>query len=578
LCYARNTFEQGDRTPCSQNVLSMCMRLRIGPFVLIGIAAAAFASAPTGRAFSVTGSGNTASASALMAASTSSSSSSAATEKQEALVLTASSYCASNGILMGARDLETNRPLGPNVYEPAPFSLLPTPFPRDAFDRAYRMAVPFNEVVHRAASQYEGWLRAAVKTAAEGDSAFTGRLLSLADEVVARGRSQSVALGVLRSDYMLHTGDVPADADDRVRFDQAVPLQVELNTIASSFGCLSSKITGMHQHLDSLAGSGSREGSLPANGAAEGIAEGLAAACAEYGRQRAAEAAGAGEEIVAVMVVQPGETNSVDQRDLEFLLQQKHGVRMIRRTLFELATAAEMADGDGFGGRELIVPDGDKRVAAGVVYYRAGYTPDDYPSDTEWEGRAKVEHSSAIKCPDIFYHLFGTKKIQQVLAGPGVLKQFCSSTQEEKELATTFAGLYALGEGDDGPAVEAALADPHGFVLKPQREGGGNNLYDDDLVRELKRMSYEERRAFILMQKILPPSLPGKLVRGGQIVYDGPCVCELGVFGITLRSYDAADGVILNKVVGHILRSKSDGTDEGGVAAGYAFLSSPQIL
>ena len=95
------------------------------------------------------------------------------------------------------------------------------------------------------------------------------------------------------------------------------------------------------------------------------------------------------------------------------------------------------------------------------------------------------------------------------------------------------------------------------------------------------------------MQKIMPPSVPGKLVRGGEIVYDGPTVCELGVFGISLRRYGSnsssnesgkdEDGngdeeILLNKVVGHILRAKSVQTDEGGVAAGYAFLSSPRVV
>lgn len=43
-----------------------------------------------------------------------------------------------------------------------------------------------------------------------------------------------------------------------------------------------------------------------------------------------------------------------------------------------------------------------------------------------------------------------------------------------------FAGLWGLAIGvDEGveEAVAMALADPEAFVLKPQREGGGNNLY-----------------------------------------------------------------------------------------------------
>jgi glutathione synthase len=58
-----------------------------------------------------------------------------------------------------------------------------------------------------------------------------------------------------------------------------------------------------------------------------------------------------------------------------------------------------------------------------ISYFRAGYGPEDYPTDKEWKGRSMIEQSFSIKSPNIRYHLIGTKKIQQVLALPGVLEQ-----------------------------------------------------------------------------------------------------------------------------------------------------------
>jgi len=78
------------------------------------------------------------------------------------------------------------------------------------------------------------------------------------------------------------------------------------------------------------------------------------------------------------------------------------------------------------------------------------------------------------------------------------------------------------------------------------------------------------------MQKIRPPASPGSLVRGGEIVYRGDTVCELGIFGVSVREYKTGR-VIKDVSGGHILRSKNVQTDEGGVAAGYAFLSSPRL-
>jgi glutathione synthase len=373
--------------------------------------------------------------------------------------------------------------------------------------------------------------------------------------------------------------------------ETAIPLQVELNTIASSFGCLSSKLTQLHQHLQHLTQTNYE---LPDNGAAHGIAKGLAMALEEYHRQTRSSSTTTTTTTttpaVVVMVVQPGETNSCDQRELEFLLLEHHGVRLIRRTLLDLATTT--IEGNDAGGHALLLKgnnnnndtktetDDDEVVEVGVVYYRAGYTPNDYPTELEWMGRSKVEHSAAIKCPDVFYHIVGAKKVQQALAEPGALRLFCESDSEEEDeglLSSCFAGLYALGEGEDPSTVPMALANPHSYVLKPQREGGGNNLYDDALVEALTTMTHTERGAYILMDKILPPSSPGSLVRGGTIVYNADCVCELGVFGVTLREY-GTDRILMNEAVGHILRAKSVLTDEGGVAAGYAFLSSPKLV
>jgi len=58
----------------------------------------------------------------------------------------------------------------------------------------------------------------------------------------------------------------------------------------------------------------------------------------------------------------------------------------------------------------------------GVIYFRCGYHPDQYPTEREWDARLMMERSLAIKCPSIQYHLAGTKKIQQALASPG---NFC---------------------------------------------------------------------------------------------------------------------------------------------------------
>lgn len=81
--------------------------------------------------------------------------------------------------------------------------------------------------------------------------------------------------------------------------------QVELNTIASSFGCLSTLVSRMHRHiLDRSAQPGVELGRLPQNHATEEIADAIGAAVQEYGDPDA----------VVLFVVQPDERNSYDQQ------------------------------------------------------------------------------------------------------------------------------------------------------------------------------------------------------------------------------------------------------------------------
>ena len=158
-------------------------------------------------------------------------------------------------------------------------------------------------------------------------------------------------------------------------------------------------------------------------------------------------------------MVQPGERNVMDQRMLEYKLASEHSVRVIRATLAEIAqrattrpdvaatvvsakqvagsSAGAAGSGGGGGGAGAsasgdnatedaapLVPnsDADSGASSGkgrvpvlyfddhevsVVYFRAGYTPNDYPTEKEWTARALVEHSFSIKCPCISYHLAG---------------------------------------------------------------------------------------------------------------------------------------------------------------------------
>lgn len=109
---------------------------------------------------------------------------------------------------------------------------------------------------------------------------------------------------------------------------------MELNTIASSFGCLSTLVSRMHAYLLGRLGASEAElGALPTHNAMDGIADAMGASVAEF---CSAAGCSAGEAVM-VMVVQPGERNAYDQQWLQTRLWERHGVRTLRRSLAQVA-------------------------------------------------------------------------------------------------------------------------------------------------------------------------------------------------------------------------------------------------
>ena len=79
------------------------------------------------------------------------------------------------------------------------------------------------------------------------------------------------------------------------------------------------------------------------------------------------------------------------------------------------------------------------------------------------------------------------------------------------------------------------MDNPDNFVLKPQREGGGNNVYGADIKPFLENIKdSKERNAYILMDRIKPPITTNYMVRPGQNAKLVNVISELGIFGYVI--------------------------------------------
>ncbi|PNY24084.1 Glutathione synthetase [Tolypocladium capitatum] len=460
----------------------------------------------------------------------------------------------------------------------APVTLFPSPFPRICFDQGKSVQKTYNEL-YASVSRDEEFLAQIVKEVVDGDD-FIRNLWQLHLKVKEEGYTQPLSLGLFRSDYMVHQ-----DASTSPPTLQAK--QVEFNTIASSFGGLSCYASLLHKYLataeypllDQPMASGTLD--LPESTAIQGLAAGIEAAYHAYSPSEL------GRAKCVIFLVQGDERNVFDQRHLEYqIARSSPTIPLFRLAFADILTHTSVADTPK---RQLLYrfPRNPSKVfEAAVVYMRAGYGPGDYPDQRAWDARYQLERSAAIKCPTVLTQLAGTKKVQQVLAtprpssAPSMLGKFIKDdTPSAGELWKTFTNIYPMDASEAGLEARKKALDPEqcqSYVLKPQREGGGNNIYRGAIPEFLRSLPEHHWASYILMELITPPAVSNLILRNGK-VEQGGVICELGIYGTCLWNQSTGD-VLHNKEAGYLLRTKGDKSEEGGVAAGYGCMDSCSLV
>ncbi|KAG1899476.1 glutathione synthase [Suillus fuscotomentosus] len=525
-------------------------------------------------------------------------------EQLEALTLAATTYALSHGLLYlpPSQSPSNTQPRIPTNAIHAPLSLIPAPFPRAQFQAARELQSVYNVLYARVAmdTQFLDTVMGAEEGVGKADE-FTGTLWRGWKRIREHGAlAQPLHLGLFRSDYLLHA------AEDRLALKQ-----VEFNTISSSFGPLSERVAAMHRNILASTSYFSASPHLtadnfPENSTTSGLVEGLSKAHEAYGVRDAH----------ILFVVQPNERNVFDQQWLEYGLLERHQIHVVRQTLAELAVFASIDPST----HALILtsPTNSSPYEISTIYFRATYTPSDFPSPSYYDTRFLLERSRAIKCPSLPLQLAGGKKVQEALTRPGILERFLSNegakwgaraldlTAHAADIRATWMGMWALdsedvdiaaaldhlpdsgqAQGSVSPGTRLARLKAQSLVLKPQREGGGNNVYREAIPAFLETLPAEEREAWIAMEMIeTPRGVNGYLVRAspsssgtdnGTIekkVVRVEVISELGIFGYALFR----EGEVEEREVGWLVRTKGTESNEGGVAAGFSVLDSVVLV
>ena len=80
----------------------------------------------------------------------------------------------------------------------------------------------------------------------------------------------------------------------------------------------------------------------------------------------------------------------------------RYNIRVIRQTLSQLLVSARLHPTS----HALLVKmshhtEPEEELEVSLIYFRATYTPTDFPSNEYWSLRGMLEQSRAIKCPSL---------------------------------------------------------------------------------------------------------------------------------------------------------------------------------
>lgn len=454
----------------------------------------------------------------------------------------------------------------------APITLLPSPIPKRLYQECLDIQPIISSLMLKIANDH-AFIEETLVDIVKVDS-FTKELLSVNHRVQKEGVAQPIVSCINRSDYMLDKY-VERDLVSSKEIEALRMRHVEVNAIASAMAPHSVNTSRLHSYLMSkykVKACEQFNPQVPENNSLNLIVQGLIDAFDAYNQPNSQ----------ILFVTEDRSYNFSDHMIIEQKLYEKRpDIRVVRRKFTILNGTIELGPN-----KELLLDNKStimKEIA--VVYYRYGYDPSNYTSHLAWDTRLLIERSRSIKCPSINFHLSGVKKFQQVLNGKEQLERFLPSSDAEK-LNQVFCKFWSIDPksaiGQEG--FELGLNSPQNLVLKPQREGGGHNIFGDDISPFLNSLaSSDERYQYILMEMINSPKANNWLM-----LYDDDfsektdlsnsmdqLVSELGIYGSIL-----ADGSqeLNNHSAGYLVRSKKFGVKEGGVASGHAGISSLVLI
>ncbi|CAD8206062.1 unnamed protein product [Paramecium pentaurelia] len=426
---------------------------------------------------------------------------------------------------------------GKQFPDNCPVSLFPLYINYDIINDLKKKTILQQKVVAKMGMDFE-WYTSILGRLAKHDE-FIRRMISIQGKVEKSQTKCPYTICIVRNDFLHHAS-----------LNQW--MQVEYNCIAISFGFISDRVQKYHSLLFDSYYKQIRENyklQVKQDLNHDIMVDALHKAYELYNNKNA----------IVLIITAEFEGNVYDQRYIEKGLA-KLGILSKRTTFLKLIGNITSENG--------ILRAFGQEIA--LVYFRTGYTFDQYENEECWNIREMIELSKALKCPSLNTQLVNFKKLQQILLDETQIQKFLNK-DEAKLISENYCKIWGFDHEDQHEKlIEMIKQNPHDYVLKPQREGGGNNYYDDQIIPELQKLTPEQRTEFIVMERIKPIPRIGFMMRRGQLDIQA-VISEISVIGYFIND---GEKILVNEVGGYLVRTKRYLDNEGGVAAGYAVVDS----
>lgn len=426
-------------------------------------------------------------------------------------------------------------------YQTFPVSLVQAPLDQNLLERAWQANQVQNDLWMRLSLDTDYLLELCSKI--ESDS-FVANLTAILRKVKASKTAQRARLSISRNDFML-------DKSGQLK-------QVEYNLIAAGMGPITeSHAAGLQLQAAQWKEAQTGQNLQRTHSSRKFLVRAMKAAWKHYGNKDA-----------VILMVAERHCNNIDQYSAAVELA-KCGIGYCRYYFDELADLLEV---DSVTGVATVL---GQEIA--LVYFRDGYVPHQYNSKA-WEVREQLELSRAIKCPDVSLQLVNMKYFQYVFNSkePWIRLGFTEADYEANK--PFFCDIKILQDFDNSKEALLAHVEQNGgansWVLKPQREGGANNFYGEDIFSKVASTDIEELQSYILMERIHPVTHT-QIHTNWSKVNVGDAIDEYGFFHFKLAQNPAE--AVAEGQGGFLIRSKFTGVDEGGVSSGFAVINSVQM-